>query len=118
MVTSFLNRLGSHACLVAQFGMAVLEDLATVEFLTLSLKILLHHVDVVFVHLLVHSGISNDQNSEFVKTSRDLVAFFLPAITPFEEFLQINHWRFLQLRDHVFNPDFGVFHLTLGGFNR
>lgn len=98
--------------------MAVLEDLATVELLTLGLKILLHHVDVVFVHLLVHSGISNDQNSEFVKTSRHLVAFFLPALTLFKEFLQINHWRFLQLCDHVFNSDFSVFHLILGGFNR
>jgi hypothetical protein len=53
-----------------------------------------------------------------VKTSRDLVAFFLPALTLFKEFLQINHWRFLQLCDHVFNSDFSVFHLILGGFNR
>ncbi len=118
MVTSFLDRLRSYACLVAQFGVAVFEDFATVEFLTLSFKVLLHHVDVIFVHLMIHSGISNDQNSEFVETSCDLFAFLLPALFPFEKFMHINDWRLLQLRDHVLNSAFSVFHLTFRLFNR
>jgi hypothetical protein len=42
----------------------------------------------------------------------------LPALFPFEKFMHINDWRLLQLRDHVLNSAFSVFHLTFRLFNR
>ena len=95
MVTSFFDRLRSYACLVAQFGVAIFEDFATVEFLTLGFKVLFHHVYVIFVHLVIHSGVFDDQNSKFMETSCDFIAFLLPAIFPFEEGLHIDDWRLL-----------------------
>ena len=60
MITCFFNRLRGNTSLVAEFGVTIFKDLATVKLLSLLFKIGLNHVDVLFIRGVIHPGVFND----------------------------------------------------------
>ena len=96
MVPCFLYRVWCHSCLVTELWVAVLEYFPSVVFLTNLLKVQFNHIDVVFVHLVVNTGVPYDQNAKLVERRGNFSALMFPAFRFREVLLDVNDWRFLQ----------------------
>lgn len=67
MISSLLNAFGSDAGLVAEFWVAVFELFASIQQLTLFFKVVFHHIDVIFICLVVDAWVFKEQYAEFVE---------------------------------------------------
>jgi hypothetical protein len=74
MVASSLLTLWGHTCLEVEFWLAILKLLSVVVFAGLKLKVLFHHINVVFVVLFVDAGVAPDQDTELVERLSDELA--------------------------------------------
>ena len=57
MITCFLYRFCGDTCLVAEFRVAVFQNLSSVIFFTLLFKILFYHIDIFLVGGVIHSWV-------------------------------------------------------------
>ena len=75
--------------------MTIFEDFSTVEFLALFFEVIFYHIDVLFVCLMINSGVLHDQNTKFVQRSCNFCTFSFPDAFPlFKVSLHVNNWWF------------------------
>ena len=66
IVAGSLLALWCHTCLEVVLGLAVLKLLSVVVLTGLKLKVLFHHIDVVFIILLANARVTPDQDTKLV----------------------------------------------------
>jgi hypothetical protein len=93
MVTSSLNLLRGNTDLEVVLRLSIGQMLTRVIAIGGSLEVSFHEIDVIFVLLLVGSGVSEDQNAVLVKTVSHLLAFLFPARLPLKEGLDVDNWH-------------------------
>jgi hypothetical protein len=67
MVTGSLLALWCNTSLEVVLWLAVLELLSLIEFSCFLLEVLLDHINIVFVVLVINSGVSPDKDTKLVK---------------------------------------------------
>ena len=89
--------------MVAKFRSGVCQSAAVVVVFTDSLEVALHHVDIVVIVFMIHSGVANYANAKLVKTVGDFAALLLPGsvVLSIEECLDINDGRLFVLKFHL-----------------
>jgi len=98
MVSGLLHRLWSRSSLVAELRSDIFKLFATVEALSLLLKVPLHHINVLVVSIVVHTRVPHDADSELVETLSHFLALDLPLLTLLEVGLEVDDGDFLQLK--------------------
>jgi hypothetical protein len=92
IVASTLLALWSYTSLEVVLRLAVLKHLAAVELAGLVLKVLFHHIKVVFIVLFIHTRITPYQDTELVKRlSNELALLIHLNRVLLEEGLHINN---------------------------
>jgi len=74
VIAGAFDSLWGDTCLEVVLWFAILELVAIVQLAGLKLKVLFHHVQVVFIVLFVDARVPDNQNTEFMERLSDKLA--------------------------------------------
>jgi len=87
--------LWGYSCLEIVLWLTILKFLSTVKLARFLLKVFFHHIEVIFIVLLVNTGVAPNQDTKLVKRlGNELALLFHLNWVLFKESFDINHWYF------------------------